>query len=73
MSTFRSRALTETLNREPILVEESNLRSESFGSHVFNEKSMKQHLTAEAYEGVQSAIKDGKRIDRKIAEQMRIR
>ncbi len=70
MSTFRSRALMETLNRSPIPVEESNMRSQNFASHVFNEKSMKQHLTADAFQGVQSAIKDGKRIDRKIADQI---
>jgi glutamine synthetase len=46
------------------------MRSESFASHVFNESSMKQNLTSEAFQGVQSAIKDGKRIDRKIADQI---
>jgi len=70
MSTFRSRALTETLNRNPIEVKDSNMRSENFASHVFNATSMKQYLTAEGYEGVKSAIKVGKRIDRKIADQI---
>ena len=70
MSTFRSRALMETLNRTPIPVEGSNIRSQNFGSHVFNTESMKQYLTSEAFEGVKSAIKDGKRIDRKIADQI---
>ena len=58
------------MNRSPIQVEGSNIRSENFGSHVFNEKSMKQHLTSEAFEGVKNAIKVGKRIDRKIADQI---
>ena len=70
MSTFRSRALTETLNRNPVEVKDSNMRSENFASHVFNAQSMKQYLTAESYKGVKSAIKDGKRIDRKIADQI---
>jgi len=70
MSTFRSRALTETLNRNPVEVKDSNMRSENFASHVFNAQSMKQYLTAESFKGVKSAIKDGKRIDRKIADQI---
>ena len=44
--------------------------SENFASHVFNEVSMKQYLTVEAYKGVINAMKDGKRIDRKIADQI---
>jgi len=70
MSTFRSRALTETLNRNPVEVKDSNMRSVNFASHVFNAQNMKQYLTAESFEGVKSAIKDGKRIDRKIADQI---
>ncbi len=70
MSTFRSRALTETLNRNPVEVKDSNMRSVNFASHVFNAQNMKQYLTAESYRGVKSAIKDGKRIDRKIADQI---
>ena len=70
MSTFRSRALKETLNRIPVEVKDSNMRSENFASHVFNAQSMKQYLTAESFKGVKSAIKDGKRIDRKIADQI---
>ena len=46
------------------------MRSERFASHVFNSVSMKQFLTEDAFEGVMSAIQDGKRIDRKIADQI---
>ena len=46
------------------------MRSVNFASHVFNAQNMKQYLTAESFEGVKSAIKDGKRIDRKIADQI---
>ncbi len=70
MSTFRSRALSASLKRKSIRVEDSGMRSQRFASHVFNTNSMKQFLTGEAYEGVMSAIKDGKRIDRKIADQI---
>jgi len=70
MSTFRSRALQETLNRKPVKIPQTKNRSEFFGSHVFNEVSMQQYLTKEAYEGVMNAIKHGSRIDRKIADQV---
>ena len=70
MSTFRSRALQETLNRKLIPIEESRNRSEYFGSHVFNEESMQQHLTKEAFEGVMNSVKHGSNIDRKIADQV---
>ncbi len=70
MSTFRSRALSASLRRKSIKVEDSGMRSQRFASHVFNTYSMKQFLTGEAFEGVMSAIKDGKRIDRKIADQI---
>jgi glutamine synthetase len=70
MSTFRSRALSASLRRKSIKVEDSGMRSQRFASHVFNTNSMKQFLTGEAFEGVMSAIKDGKRIDRKIADQI---
>ena len=70
MSTFRSRALQETLNRKPVKIPKTKNRSEFFGSHVFNELSMQQYLTKEAYKGVMNAIKHGSRIDRKIADQV---
>ncbi len=70
MSTFRSRALQETLNRKPAKIPQTKNRSEFFGSHVFNEVSMQQYLTKEAYQGVMNAIKHGSRIDRKIADQV---
>ena len=70
MSTFRSRALQETLNRKPVKIPQTKNRSEFFGSHVFNEVSMQQYLTKEAYYGVMNAIKHGSRIDRKIADQV---
>ncbi len=70
MSTFRSRALQETLNRKPVKIPQTKNRSEFFGSNVFNEVSMQQYLTKEAYQGVMNAIKHGSRIDRKIADQV---
>jgi len=68
MSTFRFQALKETSSRKPVKVEELGKKSEIFGSNVFNDKSMRQFLTPEAYKAVQSAIYQGTKIDRKIAD-----
>ena len=70
MSTFRSRALAQTFNRKLRPVAESQHRSEYFGSHVFNEETMKQYLTTEAFDGVMNAVSHGSNIDRKIADQV---
>src|SRR5210317_1099129 len=70
MSTFRSRALQQTLNRKLIPIKEKKNRSAYFGSHVFNEETMQQHLTKEAFRGVMNAVKHGSNIDRKIADQV---
>lgn len=70
MSTFRSRALQETLNRKSLPITETKNRSAYFGSNVFNEESMMQYLTREAFDGVMNAIKHGSNIDRKIADQV---
>lgn len=70
MSTFRSRALQETLHRKLQAITESKNRSEYFGSHVFNEETMQQYLTKEAFEGVMNAVSHGSNIDRKIADQV---
>lgn len=68
MSTFRFQALKETSSRKPVKVEELQKKSEIFGANVFNDKSMRQFLTPEAYKAVQSAIQLGTKIDRKVAD-----
>ncbi len=70
MSTVRSRAIQETLNRKLVPIVETKNRSAYFGSHVFNEENMQQQLTKEAFEGVMNAVKHGSIIDRKIADQV---
>ena len=70
MAEIRFNALKEALNRKPVEVNESIKRSELFGQNVFNENTMRQHLTKEAYKGVKSAIEHGTKIDRKIADQV---
>ncbi len=68
MSTLRFQALHDASNREPIKFEESNRKSAIFGKNVFNEASMKQFLTSDAYKGVQDATQHGKKIDRNLAD-----
>lgn len=70
MAVLRFDALKQTLNRKPIKVNESKTRSELFGKNVFNESSMRQYLTKDAFKGVMSAIEHGTKIDRKIADQV---
>ncbi len=68
MSTLRFNALNETRNRKPVEIEEKGRRSEIFGTNVFNEHAMLQHLTKDAYKSVMNAIEFGTKIDRKIAD-----
>ena len=68
MSTLRFQALSETTNRKVVEVKELDRKSVIFGSNVFNDKSMRQFLTPEAYKAVKNAVQHGKKIDRKLAD-----
>ncbi len=68
MSTLRFHALKETYNHKPVPVEEKHRRSEIFGANVFNEETMRQYVTSEAFESVRDAIKNGAKIDRAVAD-----
>ncbi len=68
MSTFRFQALKETTSRKPVKVEELDRKSAIFGSNVFNDKSMRQFLTSEAYQAVKGAVQYGTKIERKLAD-----
>ena len=68
MSTLRFQALHDASNREPIKFEESDKKSNLFGKNVFNQASMKQFLTSDAFKGVQDAMQYGKKIDRNLAD-----
>ncbi len=70
MSKIRFQALSESSNRERVIVNEDTRRSVLFGENVFDENTMRQYLTKEAYNGVMSAIEKGTKIDRKIADQV---
>ncbi|MCR9183431.1 MAG: glutamine synthetase III [Flavobacteriaceae bacterium] len=68
MSTLRFRAITETLNRKPIFIEEKERRSNLFGQNVFNENAMRQYLTKEAFNAVRNAHEYGTKIPRELAD-----
>lgn len=70
MSTLRFQALKDSSNRAPVHIDESIRRSELFGQNVFNENTMKQCLTKDAYKSVMSAMVNGTKIDRGIADQI---
>lgn len=70
MSKLRFKAMELAQGRKPVEIKELYRRSELFGKNVFNENAMRQYLTKEAFEGVMSAIEHGKKIDRKIANQV---
>ncbi|MDN3676574.1 glutamine synthetase III [Flavobacterium paronense] len=68
MATLRFQALKESSGRKPVKFEEADKKSVLFGSNVFNDKAMKQFLTADAYKGVKDAVQYGTKIDRKLAD-----
>lgn len=71
MSTIRFAALQESQRRKPLDIKEiSDSRSELFGTNVFNDTTCKKFMTKEAYTALRDAIQHGKKIDRKIADQV---
>lgn len=70
MPKMRFQALTESRKRKPTPISETGKRSELFAKNVFNEEKMLQFLTREAFDNVKSAIFQGSKIDRKIADQV---
>lgn len=70
-SAIRMKALEMAQNRTPVKVDlPSSKISDYFGSMVFGDKAMKQHLSKEAYKAIKAARESGEKIDREIAEQI---
>ncbi|MUU78057.1 glutamine synthetase III family protein [Winogradskyella endarachnes] len=67
MSTLRFHAVKSSLKRQPQKIQESNKRSEIFGSNVFNAVAMRQYLTETGLQSVTEAIEKGTKIDRNVA------
>ncbi len=72
MATLRFEALKTASARKPVKFEESDRKSHLFGSNVFNDVSMKNFLTEDAFRGVKDAVQHGKKIDRKLADYIAI-
>ncbi|WP_025741760.1 glutamine synthetase III family protein [Aquimarina pacifica] len=70
MPTLRFQALKETLRRNSIVIKETERRSALFGENVFNQTTMLQYLTKDAYDSVIDAIDNGSKISRSIADQI---
>ncbi|MCD7969764.1 MAG: glutamine synthetase III [Alistipes sp.] len=71
MSTQRFQAL-DSLNKlqeTPPVIPQGKI-SDYFGVDVFSKEQMRQYLPKDVYEGVIASIDSGKRIDRKIANQV---
>ena len=70
MPKLRFSAVSESLKRTQITIEEAGRRSEIFAQNVFNEDRMLQYLTKDALESVKGAVFSSSKIDRKIADQV---
>ncbi|MEW4924561.1 glutamine synthetase III [Algibacter sp. 2305UL17-15] len=70
MAILRFHALKESINYKSTTFKEKGRRSELFGANVFNTNTMRQHLTRDAFKGVMSAVEDGNKINRNVADQV---
>ncbi len=71
MPTIRFAALQDSFNRKPLAPTFPDKRvSEIFGAHVFNERTMRENLTPEAYQSVKQAMEKGSKINREVADQV---
>ncbi|NNK60513.1 MAG: glutamine synthetase type III [Flavobacteriaceae bacterium] len=70
MSTLRFHSIKESLNRKPVKIKEVEKRSTLFGENVFNNTTMRQSLTKDAYTSVLDAIDKGSKINRSTADQI---
>ncbi|MDR1846996.1 MAG: glutamine synthetase III [Bacteroidales bacterium] len=71
MSTLRKQALKEIGGREiKTMFKEETTLSEEFAINVFDRKAMRHYLSPEAFKAVVSAIDDGVKIERRIADQI---
>ncbi|MBC7384455.1 MAG: glutamine synthetase III [Bacteroidia bacterium] len=71
MLTLRSKALDTVQNRKSVSVNPPSTKiSDYFNINVFSDTSMKEFLSKEAYNAVTTAVKNGRKIDRAIADQV---
>ena len=71
MATLRFKSLETVISRKPVVMEPLKQKtSDYFGVLVFDRNKMLKYLSKEAYQAVISAIDNGMRIDRKVADQV---
>ena len=71
MSTIRFKALESASQRTIVKFQYEQVKqSDLFGIDVFNDESMRQTMTKEAYQSVTDAIVKGKKISRNVADQV---
>ncbi len=70
MAILRFHALKTSINNNITPVAKQGKRSEVFGTNVFNRHTMLQYLTRDAFKSVISAIEEGKKINRTVADQV---
>jgi glutamine synthetase len=71
MATIRFEALKMSLDRKPVqVIEPAERRSELYGTNVFSKANLYHYLPKDAYNAVMDAINYGKKIDRKVADQV---
>ena len=68
MARLRFQALQDASKRKPVKFVESGRKTDLFGANVFNDRSMKQFLTDDAYKAVKDAMQHGTKIERKSAD-----
>ena len=71
MPVLRFKAMEDVLNRKVRKTDLPSIKtSDYYGINVFNQKKMQSYLSKEAYQEVMEAIKEGKKIDRRVANQI---
>ncbi len=71
MAYIRFNALDTVVSRQPVKRQVPDQPvSKYYGNNVFDDTKMQKYLSEEAYNAVRTAIDKGKRIDRKIADQI---
>ncbi len=71
MAIIRFQAVQTALDRKPVdIVEPTERRSELYGVNVFNKSSFSHFMSKDATKAVLDAINHGKKIDRRLADQV---
>lgn len=73
MAHIRFFALKEAMNRQPVNIEYPEKKtSDYFSTCVFDNKTMQEYLSREAYLGVKECVEKGDKINRRLAEQVAV-